>query len=99
MAAVGDEITYTICITNTGDVKLVNISVNDNILGNLSGSFVDSLEPGDSDEQTFPYTIASAQPNPLVNTALCTLTPRADQTGTRGKQGQGDRSLVPPALR
>lgn len=49
----GDEVTYTICIENTGDWPLENITVVDTILGDLSGSFADTLAAGDSECHDF----------------------------------------------
>ena len=40
-AQVGDVISYTITVTNTGDEDLEAITVDDSLLGDLSGSFAD----------------------------------------------------------
>ncbi|MBI2829954.1 MAG: DUF11 domain-containing protein, partial [Chloroflexi bacterium] len=69
---VGDNITYTITITNTGDVALENITVTDSLMGDLSASFVDTLAPGASDTQQFLRAILFTDPDPLVNTAIVT---------------------------
>jgi uncharacterized repeat protein (TIGR01451 family) len=46
-AHVGDNVTYTYIVTNTGNVSLDNLTVNDNKLGSISLS-VSSLAPGES---------------------------------------------------
>ncbi len=66
---VGETITYTITIANTGDVALENITVSDTLLGDLSDSFVDYLAVGASDTRVFYRDIRSGDPSPLVNTA------------------------------
>jgi uncharacterized repeat protein (TIGR01451 family) len=60
-------ITYTITITNTGDVTLENITVFDSLLGNLSHYFADSLAPGASENHNFTYIIKKCDTSPLVN--------------------------------
>ncbi|MHB1455239.1 MAG: DUF7507 domain-containing protein [Saccharofermentanales bacterium] len=67
--AVGDIITYTITIENTGDVDLENVTVTDILLGDLSASFVDYLAVGASDTQQFTRAIMGTDTSPLVNTA------------------------------
>jgi uncharacterized repeat protein (TIGR01451 family) len=67
-AAIGEDITYTIRITNTGTDVLTDISVFDTVLGNLSDSFADTLDPGEFDEQQFTHTVTAEDPDPLVNT-------------------------------
>jgi uncharacterized repeat protein (TIGR01451 family) len=75
-AAVGDVITYTITITNTSDdIALENIVVTDSLLGDLSASFVDTLEPGASDTQQFTRNIEDTDPSPLPNTATVHANP------------------------
>jgi uncharacterized repeat protein (TIGR01451 family) len=72
--AVGDIITYTITIANTGDVDLENVTVMDSLLGDLSAYFVDYLAVGASDTQQFTRAIEAGDPNPLVNTATVNAT-------------------------
>jgi len=68
---VGDEITYTIRVTNSGDEDLEGITVQDTILGDLSASFADALDAGDFEEHTFTYTVGTS-PDPLVNLVTAT---------------------------
>jgi uncharacterized repeat protein (TIGR01451 family) len=67
LAHVGDEITYTITVTNSGDEDLEGITVTDTVLGDLSGSFADTLDAGDSESHDFPYTIQAGDDDPLTN--------------------------------
>ena len=67
--AVGDIITYTIIIANTGDVDLENVTVTDILMGDLSAFLVDYLAVGESDTQNFDRALEDADPNPLVNIA------------------------------
>jgi hypothetical protein len=67
---VGTVITYTITITNTGDITLENIKVFDSLLGDLSSYFADSLAPLASENHKFTYTIKICDKSPLVNTVI-----------------------------
>ena len=67
-AAVGDTITYTITVTNTGNEPLTGVTVRDSVLGDLSGSFPDSLAVGESVTREFRHTVALDDPDPLENT-------------------------------
>jgi uncharacterized repeat protein (TIGR01451 family) len=71
-AAIGEEVTYTIRVTNTGDYALENMAVNDTMFGNITAQFGfdATLAVGAWKEITIPYTILAADyPGPLVNTA------------------------------
>src|SRR5439155_1751408 len=73
-ANIGDTITYSITVTNTGDEALTNLVVNDPVLGgNLSG-FGSTLAVGASVTKTFTYTITASDPDPLTNTVTATAT-------------------------
>ncbi|MDX9916522.1 MAG: SpaA isopeptide-forming pilin-related protein, partial [Gudongella sp.] len=55
--AVGDVITYTFTVTNTGNVTLTDVSVYDDTLEVLIDLEDDELEPGQSTKGTYKYTI------------------------------------------
>jgi uncharacterized repeat protein (TIGR01451 family) len=74
-ARVGDLVIYTICTSNTGDVDLMNITVLDSLLGDLSGFYADSLLPGESECRAFTYVVQPDDPDPLVNTVVVHANP------------------------
>jgi uncharacterized repeat protein (TIGR01451 family) len=64
---VGDVITYTIKVCNCGDVDLTKVSITDDVLGTLTGSFATTLPQGTCESHTFPHTVTASDPDPLVN--------------------------------
>jgi len=73
-ANVGQTITYTYAITNSGDTTLSQIYPVDDRLGPLFAAPI-SLEAGDTANQTLTYTVVESDlPGPLVNTVTVTGT-------------------------
>ena len=72
LAHVGDTVTYTITVTNTGDEDLSSVTVIDTILGDLSASFADDLAVGASESHDFDYVVQASDPDPLVNEVTAT---------------------------
>ena len=72
-AAAGEEITYEITVTNTGNVDLTNVTVVDDIIGDLSDEFPDTLAVG-SDPVTVSvqYTPTASDGDPVTNTVTAT---------------------------
>jgi uncharacterized repeat protein (TIGR01451 family) len=71
-AAVGDNITYTYTITNTGNTVLNTIVVADSKLGGIAIG-VASLAAGENTTANMTYTVISSDlPGPLTNTANVT---------------------------
>jgi uncharacterized repeat protein (TIGR01451 family) len=72
-ALVGDNVTYTIAIVNTGDVTLLQDSITDQFTGeaeqDISSNFLGTLPVGASDNWSFTRTVLPNDPDPLVNTA------------------------------
>lgn len=70
VAVVGQTVTYTFTITNTGDWPLVNITLVDDELGNLTTELPAGLVlgPGDSHSFGYDYTIQAGD-LPLINEA------------------------------
>jgi uncharacterized repeat protein (TIGR01451 family) len=64
---VGDNITYTIKVCNCGDSDLTKVSIIDDKLGILTGSFAATLLEGNCESHTFTHTVTASDPNPLVN--------------------------------
>lgn len=67
LAHVGDEIMYTIVVTNTGNFALTNVTITDPLLG--LNSNIGSLAAGASHTTTATRTILADDPDPLPNTA------------------------------
>jgi uncharacterized repeat protein (TIGR01451 family) len=73
-AIVGEMITYTYRITNTGNVTLTTITANDDLLGAVEG-LESPLAPTDSQLATLSYVVQESNlPGPLVNTVTITGT-------------------------
>jgi uncharacterized repeat protein (TIGR01451 family) len=71
-AGVGDTVTYTITVTNTGDDALEDITVSDTVLGDLSDSFADTLDPGEFESHDFDHEVTPDDPDPLENVVTAT---------------------------
>lgn len=75
-AVVGETITYDYTVTNTGDVTLINVSLDDDKLGGITlsddaGDGIDVLAPGDSEsgQATHQVTQADIDAGSLTNVA------------------------------
>ncbi len=66
-----DVITYTITVTNTGDVTLNGLTVVDPLLGTICG-FPCTLAAGASVCKQFSYTVKKCDQSPLINIATAT---------------------------
>ncbi|HEX9124334.1 MAG TPA: hypothetical protein VF984_13425, partial [Actinomycetota bacterium] len=75
----GDTITYTYVVTNTGDVTLYNISVDDDVIGHICD--IASLDPGQSQTCTADYVIPD-QTGSIDNVGTAE---GSDETGTKVK--------------
>ncbi len=74
-AKVGQTITYTYRITNSGNITLTAVSAGDDKLGQVSLSQT-TLTPGQSASGTLTHTVVAGDlPGPLVNTVVVTGTP------------------------
>jgi uncharacterized repeat protein (TIGR01451 family) len=62
---IGDTVTYTYVVTNTGDTTLYDISVDDDILGHIGD--IPVLEPGRSATLTKDFVVGNA---PVTNVAI-----------------------------
>jgi uncharacterized repeat protein (TIGR01451 family) len=79
VAAVGDAVTYTYTITNTGSVRITGIGLSDDRLGTLIPPDT-SLAPGTSTTVTVVHRVRTASTTHLVNTAVTTGTATSDGT-------------------
>jgi uncharacterized repeat protein (TIGR01451 family)/LPXTG-motif cell wall-anchored protein len=88
-AKVGDQVTYTYVVTNTGNVTLTRINLTDDKLGDIDlDEGETTLEPGESFTKTVLWTVALG-PAPMVlqenNKPDDTITNTATVTGYYGK--------------
>ena len=72
-ATVGDTITYSITVSNTGQDTLTNLVVNDPLLGGNLAGFGTTLAASASVAKTFTYTLG-ANPDPVTNTVTASAT-------------------------
>ncbi|MHB1453539.1 MAG: DUF7507 domain-containing protein, partial [Saccharofermentanales bacterium] len=98
LSKVGDDVTYTITIENTGDMILEHITVNDTLLGDLSASFADTLASGASETHTFPYTVKVGDADPLPNTATVHSDPIGALTEDVTDSASWSTNLFQPAI-
>jgi uncharacterized repeat protein (TIGR01451 family) len=98
VSKVDDEVVYTITIHNTGNIGLENITVTDTLLGDLSGSFADTLAPGASESHNFPYTIKVTDLDPLPNTATVHSDPVGASTTDVTDFASASVDLVHPGI-
>ena len=57
VSKVGDPVSYTIQVCNTGLVTVTKQSVIDSLLGDITASFDDTLAPGACDSATVSRTV------------------------------------------
>lgn len=73
-ASVGETITYTYYVTNTGNAILMNLTASDTPLGSIPLD-QSTLAPGEGATGSLTYTIVEADlPGPITNTAAVTGT-------------------------
>jgi uncharacterized repeat protein (TIGR01451 family) len=73
-AGIGDNITYTYTINNTGEVNIDNLVLIDDMLGGISLAAT-SLDAGNSTTATSSHVVTAGDlPGPIVNTANVTGT-------------------------
>ncbi|MDD4446885.1 MAG: hypothetical protein PHN61_04325, partial [Methanothrix sp.] len=73
-AAVGEQVTYTYTVSNTGTITNNGLSLSDNKLGKITTDKT-SLAPGESAIGTITYTVLEGDlPGPLTNVVTATAT-------------------------
>jgi len=81
-ASLGDTITYTYTITNTGDVTVNNLTLEDDMLNTIALDKT-SLGQGDNVTATAEYTVIIDDfPEPIINTATASGTDPLDNPVT-----------------
>ncbi len=81
-ANVGEVITYTYTVENTGDVTLTNIVLQDDKLGSIDVS-PGSIAPGERATGTATYTVVETDlPGPVVNTVTATASDIVNKQAT-----------------
>jgi uncharacterized repeat protein (TIGR01451 family) len=68
----GDQVMYHICVTNCGNTDLFQVTVMDDVIGNISDDFPGGLAPGEMACADFAYTVEVDDPDPLINTVTAT---------------------------
>src|SRR5699024_3520136 len=96
---VGQEITYILVVTNTGEVTLNEVTLTDDMLGGDITLDVDSLKPGESTEVKVPYTVTEedVEAGEILNTAETEGTPEGydpEDPSTPGKVTDEDEDKV-----
>lgn len=93
----GQELTYTLVITNTGEVTLNDLTLTDDMLGGNIELDVDTLAPGEKTTVNVPYTVTEAdvEAGEVLNTAETEGTPEGydpDNPNTPGKVTDEDEA-------
>lgn len=105
IANVGDQVTYTFAVRNTGNVTLTNVSLTDPLPGiQLTGATIASLAPGIEDNTTFGATYVLQQSEVdaghLDNQAEASGTPPAggapvSDLSDDDSEAQDDMTVIP----
>ena len=66
VSKVGDDVPYTVTITNTGDARLLIFSVEDSLVGSILPERIE-LIPTEVYEIEYSYQVLSGDPDPLFN--------------------------------
>jgi len=67
LSKVGDEVTYTVEIENTGNVALTLASVADTLKGDITSNFTSPLGVGEAASYSYTYTVPNGAADPLLN--------------------------------
>jgi uncharacterized repeat protein (TIGR01451 family) len=95
LSKVGDDVTYTVTITNTGITPLFLDSIDDSLAGDITGqapASCDELSPAEVCQFTYDYTVVQSDPDPLLNTVTVHYNENADASGD-DVSGSDDHSV------
>lgn len=67
LSKIGDEVTYTVEIENTGNVALTLDSVIDSLKGDITSNFTSPLGVGATASYSYTYTVPDGAADPLLN--------------------------------
>jgi uncharacterized repeat protein (TIGR01451 family) len=74
--SIGDTVTYCFIVSNTGDVSLTSVTVNDDIYGSVTLGTT-TLAPGETTEGTITHIVVGSDAPSVTDTATATGTPPA----------------------
>ena len=96
VSKVGEEIEYTLTITNDGNVTLSHVTLEDPMLGGEIELEVDTLKPGESTEVKLTYTVTQEDLDRgiIENFATTTGTPPGHEPGDEGNVRDDDQEDV-----
>lgn len=81
VARPGDEVVYTISVTNEGHVNITNVKVTDPLIGGGAEQTIPVIEPGETKSVNFTYTVPEDQIEVVNNVAkVCIAEEEACQT-------------------
>ena len=92
--SVGDTVTYCFNVTNTGDVTLTSVTVNDDIYGTVTLGTT-TLAPGKTTEGTITHTVVESDAPSVTDTATATGTPPVGAEVTDTDDCTIDVAIVP----
>jgi uncharacterized repeat protein (TIGR01451 family) len=79
-AKIGEDITYTITVTNSGNEPLTDLVVSDPLLGGVLDTFPNNLDVGESVTRHFTHTVSASDPDPLTNTVTASAEGKFSQS-------------------
>ncbi len=96
VAHVGDTITYTYLVTNTGGTSLSDISITDDKTGSTTDNSTAVLGIGETWEFSATYVISTTDPDILINTAVVSGTDPEGQVVTA--QATASVTILRPSI-
>ncbi|MFW6007413.1 MAG: DUF7507 domain-containing protein, partial [Halanaerobiales bacterium] len=84
LSKAGDSVDYTFVISNTGDTDLERDSVKDNVIGNISSEFPETLNDGEEATVNISHEVPEDAQDSLTNTveAIYSYSSNGDSSST-----------------